>query len=192
MKPIHLNLAAKPYRDYRPVYAVVVVMSILVAFLMLNNIETYVRYVRDTRTTRDEVALIEAQIRQERARTEVVTKETSTIDLVTLSKESRFVNAQLAQRAFSWSELLDRLEVVVPGNVRITAVSPQFSDTGLVHLNIKFEGKSADSMLNTLARFQRDVNFASPFPTTQDISGAGYRFVIGVDYKPAVPRVVFK
>ena len=35
MKPIHLNLARRPYRDYRPVYAVVVLASLLAAFLML-------------------------------------------------------------------------------------------------------------------------------------------------------------
>ena len=39
MKPIHLNLAARPFRDYRPVYAAVVAISLLTAFLMLNNIE---------------------------------------------------------------------------------------------------------------------------------------------------------
>ena len=43
MKPIHLNLASRPYRDYRPVYAVVVLLSLATAFLMLNNIETYYR-----------------------------------------------------------------------------------------------------------------------------------------------------
>ena len=31
MKPLHLNLASRPYRDYRPVYAAVVVMSLLTA-----------------------------------------------------------------------------------------------------------------------------------------------------------------
>ena len=41
MKPLHLNLASRPYRDYRPVYAAVVAMSLVTAFLMLNNVETY-------------------------------------------------------------------------------------------------------------------------------------------------------
>jgi hypothetical protein len=43
VKPIHLNLAARPYRDYRPVYAVVVLLSLLTAFLMLNNVESNYR-----------------------------------------------------------------------------------------------------------------------------------------------------
>ena len=64
MKPIHLNLASRPYRDYRPVYAVVVVLSLVTAFLMLNNIETYYRYKHDTRNTSTKISQIDTQIRQ--------------------------------------------------------------------------------------------------------------------------------
>lgn len=190
MKTFHLNLAAKPYRDYRAVYAVVVAVSLLIAFLMLNNIDTYYRYVRDTRKTRDEIASLETQIQQERLRAESATKESRTIDLVTLSKQTRFINTQLAERAFSWSELLDRLEAVFPSNVRITSVAPQFGENGLVHLSLSCEGKSSDAMIRSLTRLQMDPHFANPFPTAQNVTANGYRFGLGVDYKPAVARVV--
>jgi hypothetical protein len=190
LKPIHLNLAARPFRDYRPVYAVVVVTSLAIAFLMLNNIDTYYRYVRETRTTRDEIASLENQTRQERSRAQTATRVIGTIDLVSLSKESKFVNAQLAERAFSWSELLDRLESVLPANVRIISVAPSFSDTGVVHLSLQCEGRAADSMLSTLTRFQRDVHFDDPWATGQEDTGHGLRFGITVDYKPSIARVL--
>jgi type IV pilus assembly protein PilN len=192
VKPIHLNLAARPYRDYRPIYAVVIVTSILIAFLMLNNLDTYVRYVHDTRTTRNEITSIQAQIQQEHRRAETATRDTSTIDLLSLSKEAKFVNTQLAQRAFSWSELLDQLEAVLPDNVRITSISPQFADNGLVHLSLACEGKSPDTLLTTINRFQRDPHFSNPFPTNQESTPSGYRFGLGVDYRPTVMRVVAK
>ncbi len=190
MKPIHLNLAGRPYRDYRPVYAVVVAVSLLIAFLMLNNVDTYLRYVHDTSTTRDEITMIEGKIRDEHQRAETAEKQIGGIDLVSLSKESRFVNTQLAQRGFSWSELLDRLEAVLPDNVRITSISPQFGENGFVHLSLACEGKSAGTLINTINRFQRDSRFANPFPTTQTETPAGFRFGLGVDYRPSVPRVV--
>ncbi len=68
MKPLHLNLASHPYRDYRPLYAVVVLASLLIAFMLLNNIETGYRYVRDTRTTRDKIAQIDQQAQAENRR----------------------------------------------------------------------------------------------------------------------------
>lgn len=190
MKTFHLNLAAKPYRDYRAVYAVVVAASLLIAFLMLNNIDTYYRYIRDTRKTREEIASIQMQIQQERQRAEAAGSEARTIDLISLSKQTRFINTQLAERAFSWSELLDRLEAVLPPNVRITSVSPQFGENGLVHLNLSCEGKSFDSMITSLSRFQMDPRFANPFPTAQEATANGYHFGLGVDYRPTVARVV--
>lgn len=190
MKPLHLNLAAKPLEDYRPVYAVVVATSILIAFLMLNNIDTYVRYVHDTKTTRTDIAATETQIANEHRRAENAQKQISTIDLVTMSKETKFINTQLAQRAFSWSELLDHLEAVLPTNVRITSITPTFSEGGIVHLSMAFEAKTADGLLITMNGLQRDPSFTNAFPTNQDNSQTGYRFGLSVDYHPSIPLVV--
>ena len=190
MKPIHLNLAASPYRDYRPLYAVVVVVSVVIAFLMLNNIDTYYRYVRETRTTRDEIAKIESQVAAERKRAEAAAAQTRTVDVTTLGKQTRFINAQLAERAFSWSELLDRLEDVMPRDVRIMSIAPSFDESGMVHLTIMCEAKSTNSMIDTVDRFNADPRFANAFPRSEDNTGTNFRFGLDVDYKPSIPRVV--
>ena len=59
MKPIHLNLASRPFRDYRPVYAAVVIMALLTAFLALNIVDTFLRYRTETKTTRANIAKLE-------------------------------------------------------------------------------------------------------------------------------------
>ncbi|HEX6178535.1 MAG TPA: hypothetical protein VF057_09245 [Thermoanaerobaculia bacterium] len=192
MRPIHTNLAARPYRDYRPVYAVIVVASLLIAFLMLNNIDTYYRYVRETRTTREEIAALEAQTRKEREAADAAVAEIRTIDLETLGLRSRFVNAQLAERAFSWSELLERLESVVPNTVRITSIAPSFDENGLVSLRMNCEAKSSQGMLETISRFHSSPYFSNPFPGSDRIAGDGYAFDLTVTYKPSIPRIVVK
>ena len=190
MKPIHLNLAARPFRDYRPLYAVVVVASLLVAFLMLNNIDTYYRYVRETESTRGEIARIETQIQQERRNAQAAQSQIKAMDLTTLGSQTRFINTQLAERAFSWSELLDRLEDVVPRDVRITSITPSFVENGIVRLAMQCEAKSSAGMVNTLDRFQRSPDFADAFPTTQSNTPAGSSFNLTVDYKPSLARIV--
>lgn len=192
MKPLHLNLASAPYRDYRPLYAVVVVVSIIVAFLMLNNIDTYYRLVRETRTTREDIAKIEAQIDTEHRRAAAAAGLTKNIDLVTLGKQTKFINAQLAERAFSWSELLDRLEDVMPNEVRIISVAPAFTESGVVHLSLQCEAKSTNGMIGTISSFQSNAHFANPFPRSEDNTGSGFRFGLDVDYKPSIPRVVLR
>lgn len=185
MKPIHLNLAARPYRDYRPVYAVVVLTSLLTAFLMLNNIDTYYRYIRETKSTRAEIERIEAQVQQEQRKEEAARQRLTGLDLAFLDTKTKFVNAKLAERAFSWSALLDELESVLADDVRLITVAPSFDKDGTIRLSMQFGSKSTDGMITTLNRMNRDSRFVKPFPEVEssDESG-GIKFSLKAEYLP--------
>ena len=190
MKPLHLNLASRPYRDYRPVYAVVVISSLLVAFMMLNNIDTYYRYIRDTKSTRNKITDLDSQTQQEQRQTAELTQRLRGFNVRLLSEQTQFANARLAERAFSWSELLDRLERVLPDDVRLESIAPNFSKDGYVHLVLAAVGKNSESMVHMLDRLNHDLRFNKAFPTSEDRGDSGYRFGIGVDYRPSVTRIL--
>ncbi len=185
MKPLHLNLASRPYRDYRPVYATVVVMSLITAFLMLNNVETYYRYTRDTQSTRNKIATIEAQTQQEREREAAVQQRIKRLDLARLAAQTKFVNAKLAERAFSWSMLLDELESVLGDDVRLISVTPRFDQRGKILLALDFQSKTADGMIKTINRMNADPQFRNPFPSMQTARPEGdFSFLLTAEYVP--------
>jgi hypothetical protein len=185
VKPIHLNLAARPYRDYRPVYAVVVLLSILTAFLMLNNIETYYRYVHETKSTRAEIARIEQQTQVEKQKQESARARLQGLDLSRLDDQTRFINAKLTERAFSWSRLLDELESILADDVRLLSVTPTFDEKGGgVSLDLNFQAKSADGMITTINRMNLDPQFADAFPSSETQDENGYQFVLTAKYRP--------
>ena len=188
MKPIHLNLAARPYRDYRPVYAAVVVMSLVTAYLLLNNIETYYRYIRETKTTRAEIATIEGQTQVERNKREAAQQRLATLDLSRLDKQTKFVNARLAERAFSWSTLLDELESILADDVRLQSVSPRFQDDGTIILTMSFRSKSSDGMITTINRMNGDPQFRNPFPSQESFAEGTYSFDLVVQYIPVTMK----
>ena len=190
MKPLHLNLASRPYRDYRPVYAVVVVSSLLIAFLMLNNVDTFYRYIRETKTTRSKIADLDRQAETEQRQTQQVSERFRTFNVKVLSEQTQFVNARLAERAFSWSELLDRLEHVIPDDVRLQSIMPTFGKDGFVHLTVIALGKNSQSMVHALDRFNHDAHFANPFPSSEDRTDNGYHFGVSLDYRPSVTRII--
>jgi len=189
VRPLHLNLASRPYRDYRPVYAVVVVSTLLIAFMMLNNVDTYYRYIRETKTTRGKIADVELQTATEQRRTEELTQRLRGVNVRLLSDQTQFVNARLAERAFSWSELLDKLEQIIPNDVRIESISPSFNKDGVVHLAINATAKTSDGMTTTLDHLNHSSRFAHAFPTSEEHQQNEYRFGVGVDYKPSIARV---
>ncbi len=190
MKPIHLNLASRPFRDYRPVYAVVVVMALLTAFLALNNVDTFLRYRTETKTTRANIAKLEQQIADEKRQSETLAQRLRGVDLKLLASQTEFANVQLAERAFSWSELLDRLERVLPSDVRLHSVTPSFDKDGLVHLSMTCVTKTGEGLTATINRFNGDQHFANAFPTSETQTAGEYQFTLGVDYRPSIARRV--
>lgn len=190
MKPLHLNLASRPYRDERPFIAVVVVGSLLIAFLTLTNFDAWYRYRNETQSTRARIASLETQAAEERANADRLTQQLRNVDVKVLAKQTLFANTQLAERAFSWSELLDHLERVLPDYVRIESVSPAFGENGLVSLTLQCVARDPDGLVNTLNRLNHDPHFANGFPRNEDHTDQGYRFTITVDYRPTVARIV--
>jgi len=191
LKPIHLNLAAKPYRDYRPYVIVMVVASVLTAFLALQNVDTWLLYQHNTKTVRADIIRINARVADEQRKSDSVNQRLRGVDTRLLASQSAYVNSQLAERAFSWSELLDRLEHVLPDDVRIDSVSPAFNKDGNIHLALPCVGKTTNSMVETIDRLNHDPHFANAFPFNEDkLADGTYHFNIGVDYKPSMTRVV--
>jgi Tfp pilus assembly protein PilN len=192
VKPLHLNLASNPYRNYRPVYAVVVAVSLVIAFLMLQNIDTYYRYVSETKSTRTKIAELESEAAKEQRLAIVTDERMRSLDVASLATQTRFINSQIAERAFSWSELLDRLERIIPSDVRITSIQPSFQSNGLVHLEIMCDAKTANGLVETLNQFNSAMQFSGPFPHGESRTPQGFQFGLGVDYKPSIARVVVK
>lgn len=190
MKPIHLNLAARPYRDERPFIAIVVVSSLLIAFLTLMNFDAWYRYRNETQSTRTKIAALERQAEQERSRTDALNQKLRAVDVKKLSLQTQFANARLAERAFSWSELLDRMERVLPDYVRIESIAPTFDKSGLVHLNLNCVARDSNGLVQTLNRMNRERYFTNAFPSHEDHTEQGYRFGLTVDYRPSIARPV--
>ena len=185
MKPIHLNLAARPYRDYRPVYAVVVVVSLITAFLMLNNVDTYYQYVRATKSTRAKIAQLEVQTGKERELEERARRRLQGLDLKHLDAQTRYINEKLAERSFSWSRLLDELESLLADDVRLLSVAPKFDKSGRIDLSLDFQSKSGNGMITTINRMNADSQFEGAFPHNESqLEGGGYSFTISVQYLP--------
>ena len=168
----------------------VVVSSLLIAFMMLNNVDTYYRYISETKTTRAKNAQVERQTEDEQRRADGLSQRLRAVNVKLLAEQTQFVNARLAERAFSWSELLDRLERVMPSDVRIESIAPSFDRSGMVHLTLFAVAKDTNGMVNTLDRLNHDPHFARAFPTSENRSPNGFQFGVGVDYRPSIARVI--
>jgi hypothetical protein len=190
VKALHPNLASRPYRDYRPVWTVVAALGILSAALLAYNGQTAYRYFATTSDTRAEISQLEASIAKERQATRAAREQAGRFDSPELRRRAEFVNARIAERAFSWNELLDDLEGVFPPDVRLVRLSPSVERTGNVTLNMLCLARNDDGMVDLIQNMFRSPKFIRPFPTNQSSSPEGmHQFSISTQYRPSAPGV---
>jgi Tfp pilus assembly protein PilN len=185
MKTIHLNLAAKPYRDYRPVYLTVAAMILATVVLLGYNVITGYEYLIETEQTREEITALDKEAANERERSAQLATQIEEIDLRALDRRSRFINTQINERAFSFSALLDNLEKTLPDDVKLLDLNPSIDDKGEIRLSMSCVAREKGGMLDLLDRFYADDRFQKAFPRSERLDADGtYRFSIDVEYAP--------
>ena len=187
MKSLHLNLAARPYSDNRIVYLLSSVLIGASIVLLLNNVQTAIRYFSSTEATRTEIAGIQKDTEAERANEKSVRDKIARVNLKTMNTQVKFINAQITERAFSWSALLDDLERLIPQDVRLQSLDPSISRDGDVVLNLLCVSKREDGLVRLLNALFSNPNFARPFPRQESMEGGQFRFTITVTYLPSGP-----
>lgn len=184
MKTLHLNLASRPYRDYRPVWLVASILTIASAVFLIYNVHAAYQYFVNTKTTRGEIERLQRETVEESRRARQLQADMRRFDRKALNSQSRFINSQIAERAFSWSTLLDQLERVTPSNVRLMSLNPSVSTEGIVHLRMACVAKTPSGLVEMIRRLQSDPHFIRPFPESEAILETGlHQFTIGTDYR---------
>lgn len=183
MKALHVNLASRPYRDTRAFTVAVVALSAITLLLMINNIWTAVDYLSGTENVRAEIAALEAETAEIRKATTQNRERIESIDRQDVNRRIAYVNSQIAERAFSWSALLDDLERVLPDDVRITQLNPTIGPEG-VQLTLALEAKEQEGIIEFLDRMLADPSFTRAFPLREQVEENGIRtFTVQSEYR---------
>lgn len=185
MRALHANLASRPYRDYSRVYMALAAIAVLTAFLMVNNVLTAYDYFTNTKTTRADIDRLQESILNEQRRSDSLDGQIKRIDFKSINEQIRYVNAQIVERSFSWSQMLSDMERVVPSDVKLTALNPTVEPDGRISLLLTAVSRKPAGMVEMLNRLIDDPHFARPLPRSEAQTTQGtYDFILSVDYLP--------
>jgi Tfp pilus assembly protein PilN len=201
------NLARRPFANTRPAVRAAIFLWLAGALLLAFNLTVYSSYYVDSADMRAELAAIERKAARERSTAESMSAALAGLDLERQNEQVEFLNRKIAERAFSWSLLFDRLAEVLPDEVRLTMLRPQgvvadeedsrrrrgeraeVVEEGRVGLEIVGEAKNGEALLRFI-----DNLFAHPAFDEPDLSreetegGSAIEFAVRVAYLPAVAQ----
>lgn len=190
MKPLHLNLASRPWQNTKPFWITVGVVVALIAILLVNNVQAAWRYYVETEETRSTISEIQMKATSERQEARRLQEQVAQLDRADLMQRVEFVNRQIVERAFSWSQLLDHLERVLPNDVRLKTLRPTIDEEGPILLSMTCIAKSQDAYVETIRRMSGDANFENPYPLSESSDGGEVVFTLRVTYRPDPEGVV--
>ena len=197
-----LNLARRPFVNSRPVTRVVVLLWVLGALLMLDNLVRYWGYFSTSDEKVAELVATEERIDSLSREADRLGSELAGLDLTSQNAHVRFLNRKIAGRTFSWSRLFDDLGQVLPNNVRLTSLAPlNLGGEGpnrrarreigwpgeSFELEIDGIAKTGEDQLEFIDNLFADPAFEEPrLKQDSELRTGGLRFSLSVRYRPAV------
>jgi Tfp pilus assembly protein PilN len=158
------------------------------ALLIAANVRQYRDFQREIGGTGRQIEFLQQRLQRVSREAEQSRAELASFNVASLAQESRGLLRIVAERRFSWTVLLARLERTLPPEVRVSRLSPKFEDSGAVTLSVGLIGKDAESVVRTIAAFARDPAFDAVAlhseATPEKGVPEGRTFLVTVSYRP--------
>jgi Tfp pilus assembly protein PilN len=189
-----LNFARRPFSNERPFLVAAAVAVVLGLVLLVANFRQWSDFHRQIAGTALQIESLEA--RRDRALRDASSSRAAldSYRVSSLAAQSKGLLKLVAERRFSWTALLARLERTLPPEVRVTRITPRFDESGNVLLDCGLTGKSHESVARTIIALAKDPAFEAidlkterapepgPAATAAGAFGAAYEFDLAVKY----------
>ena len=188
MRARRLDFARRPFRDERPALLVAGLAFAAAALLFVANVQQYREFNREIGGTGRQIEFLQERLQRASREADQSRAALNSFKVSALAQESRGLLRIVAERRFSWTTLLARLERTLPPDVRVTRLAPKFDESGEATLAVGLIGKDAGSVVSTIAAFARDPAFNSVAlhseSTPEKGVPEGHSFDVTVTYRP--------
>jgi len=180
-----INLARRPFRNNAMLFSVFGLCALLLLAGSLYNFWEFQRTGVELESLRAEIALIDEKHQALSSEVEKVRQEVRTVDLAGFNVKADFANGLLLSKFFSWSELFDLLEEILPPEVKLRSIRPSVSARSI---EIQVDGLAQTPM--ALYEFQKaldeDEHFANVYPLSENTreTRGELNFDLVMDYLP--------
>lgn len=188
---LDINLATHPYEDARQFWmrwgGGVALMAILTLGLLSLTVVNWV-YARSDRQIISQLKGEIAKRDQERATAEATLGKPQNR---TLRDRSQFLNELIVRKAFSWTQVFEDLEKVMPARLHVVSIHPESNEDGQLKIKLLVAGESRDRALDLVRRMEESPRFQEPRITIENaqsnsqVPGDNMEAEITALYRPA-------
>jgi hypothetical protein len=187
---LEINLASQPYEDARQFWirwgSGVALVAILTLALLAETVVGLV-YAHKDQQTIDHYKTLIAERERERANAEAVLNRPE--NRATRDR-SRFLNQLIERKAFSWTQVFEDLEKIMPARLHVISIRPELDEQNELQIKLTVAGESRDRALELVRHMEESPRFRQPRITAENqqtergIAGDNVEFNISALYVP--------
>jgi type IV pilus assembly protein PilN len=193
---LNINLATLKYEDVRRFYvrwgATVAALSVLAILLAAFS---YVKYSRAKQSAL-QIRTLQQQIDTfEKQRNQMIAKDQNPANR-DVTQQRSYWNNQIAKRAFSWTQLLNDMQRIMPSRAFLQTVQPELTQDNRLKLRLTIVGEKREDARELQKRMESSSRFNEPRIVAENIeketrpgAAATYRFEIETFYTPGGPAI---
>ncbi len=156
---LNINLATHPYEDAREFWtrwgAAVGVLAVLTIVLLGWTTRNWIAAGRDRHNISELQQMIGGR---DRERTQAQTFLELASNRST-REQSQFLNGLIRRKSFSWTLVFEDLEQVMPPNLHVVSLRPEFNEQNVMLLDMKVAGDSRSAAVELVHRMEGSARF---------------------------------
>jgi Tfp pilus assembly protein PilN len=186
IRPPAINLARRPFRNNTAYYAVYSACLALLLAATTYNGWRFVAGGSELERLREDVSFASERYMKLHEEVEEMKRQINSLDLAVINTKSSFAEGLILSRFFSWSLLFDRLEELIPPEVKIQRIAPNIS-TKRIEITVAGMSRSPDAFLEFEGNLASSPFFSNVYPVREDQQEGQteLKFNLAMDYIPA-------
>jgi type IV pilus assembly protein PilN len=187
---VNINLASQKYEDVRNFFlrwgaalAILAALAGILGGLAYLKHSRMVRAAEQTRSLQNRIAALQ----DKRTKALMVDNLPENREV---TEQKRYWNTQLSRRSFSWTQLINDLQKIMPNRAYLNSVQPELTADNRLKLKLVITGEKPENARELQQRMETSNRFRGPWIASETPEGgkAGipptYRFEIDSDYIP--------
>jgi len=187
VRPPSINLSRRPFRNNSVYYGVFITCGLLLSVASSYNVYDFVVVGGEISRLREDLTEREQKYMELRDEVDRMKRDVSKLDLNTLNQKSAFANGLILSKLFSWSTLFDRIEDLMPPQVKIRSIRPSISAKGGIEILIDGMASGPEDLYAFESALVNSEYFAAVYPVSESSkeSRTEINFDLAMKYLPA-------
>jgi Tfp pilus assembly protein PilN len=196
---VNLNLATQKYEDVRRFLSIAwMSISGLSVLVLILAVLSWINF-NDTKNSGARISDLKQKItalQEKRAAAEAIENRPENRDI---NEQKNFWNAEIEKKRFSWTQLLNDLQKLMPGRAYVSSVAPSLEPDNVFKVKLVIVGEKYENALELVRKMENSERFHNPKIIEERLakdrqSGTTQQFEIEIEsaYIPSNPMVVLR